>query len=243
MTVKVWSYLVDLIAPARCPFCDRFIKWDKLFCLSCLMKLPFTGDEVCNTCGKAKCVCESISIDGDEVKEYPHYDKCVVPLYYDEMVKHLVIDMKYNHCGVNCKTVAEIITRRLKKADCGDSLLISVPMSRRGMIARGYNQSHLIAKNLSSYLEIEYEPNVLKKNRKTKDQKELSKKERMINLLDAFTVVKPDKVIGRNILLCDDVLTSGNTLSECAKTLKLAGAGTITAVAFATVKADEDNTT
>lgn len=239
--MKAWSFLVDLIAPMRCPFCDRFIRWDKLFCSICLKKLPFTGDEVCNTCGKAGCICEfTTNEENTQKRVYPHYDRCIVPLFYNDIVKHSIIDMKYNSCGVNAKAIAEIITRRLKN-DNENYLLISVPMTRRAKIARGYNQSHLIAKNLSTYLGIEYDSKALKKNRATKDQKVLTKHERALNLLDAFTVTKPEKIFSRDILLCDDVLTTGNTLSECARVLKLAGAKTITAVVFATVR-DAHNT-
>lgn len=233
--MKVWSYLVDLIAPMRCPFCDRFIRWDKLFCSVCLKKLPFTGSEVCHTCGKADCICEFVdNEDNFQERLYPHYDRCIVPLYYDDVVKHSIIDMKYNSCGVNAKAIVEIITRRLKN-DNDNYLLVSVPMTRKAKIARGYNQSHLIAKNLSSFLGIEYDSKALKKNRTTKDQKALTKHERALNLLDAFSVADSKKIMNRDILLCDDVLTTGNTLSECARVLKLAGAETVTAVVFATV--------
>ena len=156
-------------------------------------------------------------------------------MYYDDIVKHSIIDMKYNSCGVNAKAIAEIITRRLSN-DNDNYFLVSVPMTRKAKIARGYNQSHLIAKNLSSFLGIEYGSKALKKNRTTKDQKLLTKHERALNLLDAFSVAQPEKVMNRDILLCDDVLTTGNTLSECARVLKLAGARTVTAVVFATVR-------
>ncbi|NMA79219.1 MAG: ComF family protein [Clostridiales bacterium] len=240
--MKVWSYLVDLIAPMRCPFCDRFIRWDKLFCSVCLKRLPFTGSEVCRACGKVDCICKfTDNEDSIQKRIYPHYDRCIVPLYYDDIVKHSIIDMKYNSCGVNSKAIAEIITRRLKKCSNDNSLLVCVPMTRKAKIARGYNQSHLISKNLSSFLGIEYDPRVLRKNRNTKDQKTLTKHERALNLLDAFTVAQPEKVMNRDILLCDDVLTTGNTLNECARVLKLAGARTVTAVVFATVKGAQDN--
>ena len=99
-----------------------------------------------------------------------------------------------------------------------------VPMRTAKEKERGYNQSALLAQELSKLLEIPVHCHLLRKCADTPAQHELKGAERRGNVFGVFEVAKPELTQGKTILLCDDVKTTGATLDECAKMLKLAGA-------------------
>ena len=106
-------------------------------------------------------------------------------------------------------------------------IIIPVPIHKKRKHRRGYNQTELVAKEISHQLKIKMGKDVLIKNINTKAQSELSKKERNDNIKGAFKVQNLQKIIGKKILLIDDIYTTGSTANECRKILKLAGAKNI----------------
>jgi competence protein ComFC len=109
--------------------------------------------------------------------------------------------------------------------------IVPVPMTVKGLRQRGFNQSLLLACRISKRKGIPVLPNALLKQRETVSQLGLSAVERKKNLKNAFVV--KDKVQGRELLLIDDVVTTGATVEECSKALMRAGAGSVTVVAVA----------
>lgn len=101
-------------------------------------------------------------------------------------------------------------------------LIVPVPLHRRRFAERGFNQAEKIGEIVSKYLGVPLQ-NVLKRKRATRQQAKLGRSERVDNMQDAF-VLKNNIVVGKNILLIDDVLTTGSTLFECAKVLRANGA-------------------
>jgi ComF family protein len=111
--------------------------------------------------------------------------------------------------------------------------IIPVPLHTLRRAERGYNQSYYIAKGLKSVLKIEILENLLKRRRFTDSQTHLSITERSENVKDAFVLKKNKKISGKNILLLDDVITTGATISECGKLLISGGAVKVFAVSVA----------
>jgi ComF family protein len=113
-------------------------------------------------------------------------------------------------------------------------LLVPVPLHRSRRRSRGFNQAELIARAALKYLpsHFEFAPAVLIRRRETISQVGLSREERMENMRDAFRVSDPS-VQGRNVIVVDDVMTTGTTLSECARVLKQAGAEKVWAATVA----------
>ena len=113
-----------------------------------------------------------------------------------------------------------------------EDVILFVPMTAADKRKRGYNQTELIAKELHYILE---KPclNALVKVRETRSQKSLNENERRENVKNAFSVKNPEKLKGKNVLVIDDVCTTGSTLSEAARAIKAAGAGKVYAAAFA----------
>jgi len=98
-------------------------------------------------------------------------------------------------------------------------LIIPVPLHKNDLKKRGFNQSVLLSKIIGDYFSIPVGENVLIKKKITPFQVDLSKKEREKNILKAFSVEKPEEINGKNILILDDVFTTGATVEECAKEL------------------------
>jgi ComF family protein len=134
--------------------------------------------------------------------------------------------------------LAELIARYLADIamDTNDYLLIPLPLSRRRKNERGFNQAEEIARHLAKLLSLDMGTDILARVRHTKPQTETGNvAERRQNVLGCFSVTKPEAVAGRNIILLDDVTTSGATLGEAARALKTCGAGKILGLTAAKV--------
>jgi len=115
-------------------------------------------------------------------------------------------------------------------------LVIPVPISQPNLMKRGFNQSEVLARNVAKALGLKMLPDVLVRVRETPSQRELTKEERQQNLKGAFDVRDCEKIRGKNILLVDDVYTTGSTAKECATVLLDAGANRVSVITWASGK-------
>lgn len=218
-------YLLDIPFPNRCPFCDRVIPWNAYVCSSCGIALPL-AEGICEACGKEVCIC------GAGI----YYDQCIAVCFYEGIATQAVLRMKYGNCPDHAEGMGYLMAQRLLDRGGQYDMLLPVPMTKQKQRARGYNQADLLAKAISRHTGIPNYNHVFCKRKHTAEQHTLSKQQRQENLSNAFQVVQPRFVSGKSILLCDDVLTTGNTLSECARILKICGAATVSAIVFVTTK-------
>jgi ComF family protein len=167
----------------------------------------------------------------------PDFDRAVSFGEYAGAVRGMVHLLKYDHVtpavSVLGQLAAEAISQSHLTAD-GKPLLVPVPLHSSKRRERGFNQSELIAraavKHLPARLEI---ARVLKRQRPTHSQVGLTREERIANMRDAFRVIDKPRVKGRTVIVVDDVMTTGTTVSECARVLKKAGAERVWAVTVA----------
>jgi ComF family protein len=140
--------------------------------------------------------------------------------------------------------LAKLMTATLlKEFDIGEiDTIVPVPLHKRRLRWRGFNQSLLLAKGISSATGIEVDYFTLKRIRHTKPQTRLPLSQRSENVKGAFQVIRPNFVKDRAILLVDDVFTSGATLMECARTLKANGARAVYALCAVRAILDEPET-
>jgi ComF family protein len=120
-----------------------------------------------------------------------------------------------------------------KESDFINFILIPVPLEKKRLRWRGFNQSEEIGKELAKFLKINLLSNVLYKTRATSPQIELNAEARKANVRGVFSVENKEKIAGRKILLIDDVYTTGSTMNECARILREAGAKEVWGVAVA----------
>lgn len=156
--------------------------------------------------------------------------------YDSKILRSLIYQLKFLYVEANAAPLSDILEIHLKKSagDLKDFTVIPIPLSRRRQRERDFNQSALIAANVSWGLNLAYLENVLirVKNKKAQSlQKDTA--QRFENIKDCFAVTDDSQIKGRNILLVDDVTTSGATLYEAAAVLKKSGAKTILAATAA----------
>lgn len=213
--MKILDKLAALLYPWRCVFCDSVLR-DTDICLECERKLPYTkGDSI--------------------YQKLPFIEKCVSPLYYKDSVRDAVHRYKFYGCRAYSRRfgamMAECVENNL---DCGGIDVISwIPLSRKRLRKRGYDQARLLAQEISAAVGVPCAPLL----RKVRDNKAQSKtrdaRQRAANVAGVYALLPGADVSGRYILLIDDVVTTGSTLSEAARVLKKSGARSVMAATLA----------
>lgn len=205
--MKIFNYILHILFPTRCPVCGGFIGFEESFCDKCRDKLmPFCGDFI---------------VEGA--------DGFCAAYEYDGNIAPAVILLKNGVCGNAAYALGEALADVISKSEelLNADYLVPVPLSKDKLRERGYNQASLIAEETGKRLGLTVQKGLIKKNRTTKEQKSLSAHERKINLSGAFSAVNPDLIKGKNILIIDDVCTTGSTLSELSGLLKRNGAAKV----------------
>jgi ComF family protein len=172
---------------------------------------------------------------GADIKQkIPFAASAVAPLYYEKNVRQSLLRYKFGGCPGYADTYAALLADCVGENLQGEYDLVSwVPLSTRRLRSRGYDQARLLAEKTARILGADC-TRLLKKTRNTRAQSATgSAEKRRANIAGAYVVTEPDLVNGKNILLFDDIITTGSTLSECARMLGMAGAGKVSAAAVA----------
>lgn len=216
----------------KCLVCGKEIDSDKKLslCDKCLNKLPKINGSVCFKCG------EPVTVDSKYCvhckKELPEFTKCFAPYIFDGDVISLIHGLKYNGKIYYARTLSNLMLQSVLEQNIDVDVVIPVPLNLRREGERGFNQSELLT---VAFSEAGYKVDlaVVTRSKNTATQTHLTKKERKQNVEDAFVVTNKSKVKGKNVLLVDDVFTTGATINAIAKVLKLAGAKNVYGVTFA----------
>lgn len=193
-----------MIYPPVCGFCGKLDK-----------------NSLCNKC-KIRIQKNAICKIEDYRETTSFFDEHLYLFQYDGEIRNAILNFKFNEQAYIYKTFLEIlknnekICTQIKKYD----IIMPIPISKKRFKQRGYNQSALIARNLAKTLNVDYKENVLVKIKNNKPQSELGQHERSANVKDVYKIKETKKVYKKNILLVDDIYTTGSTANECAKILK-----------------------
>ncbi len=221
----IWVGL-DWLFPPSCGGCGSR---GKSWCDNCLSETQIIGNQCCEICGDVT-VLTGMCARCQEQR--PACSKIRSWAVYQGPIRNMVHNLKYKgNIGLGEALTKSLVTD-LQRIGWAIDMVVPVPLSLARMQERGYNQAALIARPIAIALHITYQAKMLLKVRDTRSQVGLSYNERQNNLVDAFTV-KADTVTGKSILLVDDVTTSGTTLNECARMLRLAGAEKVYGYSFA----------
>ena len=213
--IKIFDYILSLIYPPKCVFCGTVIDKSDI-CEECEKTLPYTkGDSI--------------------YQKFPFVDKCISPLYYKDYVRRAVLRFKFAGCSCYSRRLGRIMSECAENnLDCGSIDMVScIPLSRKRMHDRGYNQAELLAKEISKKVGVEYLPTLKKIRHNTAQSTIKDSKQRAANVIGAYRVIDAEEVKGKYILLVDDVVTTGSTVSECARILKKSGAKAVYCVTLA----------
>ena len=212
------SKLLDLVYPPRCPFCRKLLESKEgAICAECDRKLPRTNEFT-------------------GVQKLSGVDICCTPLYYRDMVRSSLLRYKFSGAAAYCEIYAKLTAKSIDESGITCDTITWVPVSRRRYMERGYDQAQLLAEAIARRMGVPC-VRLLKKRRHNKAQSRSgSSAQRKKNVSGIFVPVNADRISGKRILVIDDIVTSGSTLSECADVLLKAGARSISAAAVARSK-------
>lgn len=189
----------------------------------CIVCKSYTKDKIiCNSCeSKIKFINKSFYI----IRENKRY-KCYIFAKHDDIIKKLVLSLKYFNNYLAAELLGSYMSELVKREALKVDIVTFVPISKNVRRKRGYNQAKLLAETVSSKVN---KPclELLEKVKETKDQIGLNKEERWGNVSDCFKFNEKLCIEGKNILLVDDVITTGATAVNCVKLLKKFGAGRV----------------
>ncbi len=230
----------DALFPPLCIACTEVLSREdeKVFCGRCSEQISYIAESRCPICG----ITFPDSPAGDHVcgsclETRPLYTFARAAVSYDGVVHDAILQFKY---GRNI-TKGEALANLLSDFNFPDvdwqsfDLIIPVPLHVRRLRSRGFNQSLILARALGKKHHLPVNFSLLKRRKMTQTQTGLDKKEREKNIKGAFEVPVPENIADKNIVLVDDVLTTGSTANECAKILKKAGAAHVAVITLARV--------
>jgi competence protein ComFC len=201
--------IINIVFPETCIECG---KKDTLFCSKCMSKTPYP--------------------DNKNRKEI-----LAAASYKSPIVKKAIWTLKYKKAKKISKPLAGLIYQRLTKKQFlnkKDTLIIPIPLSKKRLRKRGFNQAEEIAKHLSDSMSVKLETSVLYRIKHTESQVIVKDREkRLKNLKGAFVIKNPQVVKNKHIILIDDVSTTGATLKEAADVFKNTKAKKITKIVVA----------
>lgn len=212
--MKVIGYILELVYPTKCPFCRKLTGGQEIpVCDSCLKKLPYTGSNC--------------------AQQFKYIDKCVAPFYYDGTVREAILRYKFGGVNAYGRAFASFITKVIDENDIFCDIITWVPLSRKRFRKRGYDQARILAE----YVAQEKNVRCVKTLNKTKNNPAQSgtgnAAARKANVSGVYKAIAFDEIKDKTVLIIDDVVTTGSTLSECARMLKEAGAEKVYAAAIA----------
>jgi ComF family protein len=229
------QYLVNFFYPPRCAGCGSRLGPETVrrVCASCLDHIERLDEPLCAVCGLPM---DSAARASGEwcmrcSQSPPHFGKARAITRYrpghhgdDDTVPSIIRRHKYGLDQSLALALAECLGDKLPFADEDYDIVIPVPLHRSRLRWRGFNQAALLASAVARRLERPLDVTTLVRMRATPPQTSADHRERQLNVRRAFAVKRPGRVANRCVLLIDDVMTTGATVDECARTLLAAGA-------------------
>jgi ComF family protein len=225
----VFRALLDIIFPPLCHACKEFIPdaGDLHLCVRCRGEVRAVTSPLCATCGIPFATPDGIDhLCGACLATHPRYTAARAAVLFDGVARDLIHRFKYDRKVHLARALSLLTNEALAPfaSSSGAELLIPVPLHRRRLRERGFNQAVLLGRSLAKAWHIPLVVDNLKRIRWTEPQVTLSASEREANVRGAFALADPAAVRGKKIILLDDVYTTGSTVAECSRVLRQAGA-------------------
>lgn len=230
--------LLDLIWPRRCQVCGGAVdRPGRHICSECLMRVPFVPQVgCCRVCGRSVEALDTDFLCTDCSGEFkPQFDRAASAVRFDGLGRELVLDYKFHralHLRDDLVDWMEGAARARFDVAAAD-VVVPMPITWWRRWDRGYNQCDYLARALAARIGRRCEPHALGRRGSPKRQSSLTEEERRENVRGSVVVRRPAWVRGRTVLLVDDIMTTGATLSESARVLKESGAARIWCVTLA----------
>ncbi len=226
MNKKLREFLTStiFIKDIKCLFCGKELDKDSRYCVcdECLLSLPFLDTKVCKKCGEPiksqarYCMRCKNHVDRG-------FDKARAVFLYAGKIKDVIINLKYFGNKYYAEYLSNFLFDLYQKENFSADVVIPAPISKKSFKTRGFNQAELLCDSFAKN-GIEVNCTCVQKVLETQNQVKLDFKDRQTNLIGAFKVVDKNAVKNKNVLIVDDIFTTGATVCEIAGVLKKAGA-------------------
>jgi len=227
---------INLFYPLHCAVCKKILGSENEFgvCDFCRGQIRQNPRPYCGICGRSLKDNEKLCAECRRSKFY--FTRAHSAYLYEGVIKELIHKFKYNKklylSGMLSSLMADFIKADLRILD-GIDAITYVPLSSHRLRTRGFNQAKVLASHLAREFGLPLS-DTLKKLRSTRNQNELSRDDRLVNLRGSFRMIgNADILKGQRVLLIDDVMTTGATLDECSKTLLGGGACEVSCLTLA----------
>lgn len=237
---NIFKNILNILLPPRCCCCGRAVLSEHTLCEHCFDQINFISKPYCKFCGmpfenEKEANVQKICPECAKARRIVRLQRSA--MIYDDFSKKLIIDFKFYAKTQNAQLLAKWLHMAGKDIfDEGVDLIMPVPLSKRRLLRRGYNQAAILARLVSKQTGVRADVLSLKKIKHTKPQSVLSGNARLKNVRQVFEVKPELNVKEKRVVLIDDVMTTGATLAECAKVLMKAGAKSVDTLTVARVK-------
>lgn len=213
--MKIIDSFLNLLYPPRCIFCRKILLDDESgLCKKCQGILPKLKADECR-------------------RDIRHVRLCVFPFRYKDEVRDSLLRYKFSGAAAYGPVYADFIAKSIDENEISCDIISWVPLHKSRLRERGYDQSEIIAKSLAKRMGLPC-VRLIVKEKNNKRQSSIDDKEiRMSNVSGVYRLASNEELLGKRILLIDDIITTGATIGECAATLKGAGCTEIYAAAVA----------
>ncbi len=222
-----YASLLDIAFPKQCLKCRA---WGKYICRHCRVDLTLTKQQRCIVCqqpserGYTHDNCKTENLPDRLISVFKYQDQLVSKMINTGKIG-LISDLFFELASIGFATI------KIEYAELDKFVLCPIPLSRLKKRFRGFNQSYIIAQIFSWRFNLAIEQ-ILVKSKATKQQKQLNREQRQINLINSFTI-SDSSYLPKQVILVDDITTTGSTFIEASKLLKTAGVQTVWCLALA----------
>jgi len=223
-----FQFWLDCLFPKQCFVCQNEGEY---LCSACFDKIELAQNKcfICNKETQCQGICQSC-------QEQTAIDALIIATPYDNNVAGKIVEaLKYNYLEETVQPLVDLLDKQIKLQELEpliqNKVFVPIPLHKKRYLARGFNQSELLARALALKYKGIIRIDLIKRKRFTRQQAKLTRRERLDNIKEAFVL---NGSMGRvkEIVLIDDVITTGGTMAEAARTLKQAGVEKIIAVAI-----------
>ena len=237
--MRLLNSIIKLIFPPKCPLCEKIVEEDETLCKDCWEKIKFIKEPFCDKCSSpldykasSKVICAHC------LQTKPLYIKLRSAVVYNSFVSKIIFKFKFYDKIHLKRFMAKVMVNAAQDIIKDIDILIPIPLHKKRLIFRKYNQSLLLAEEIAKITNKQVIYNFLYKNKHTIPQVKLKQKDRIKNIKGKFSINKNylkeiDKYTNLNFALIDNVVTTGSTIKECIKVLNKVGIKNVYVISFA----------